>query len=85
LCISYESKDALWDKFRLRHNGEGSGSGLVEEDQPVRLSRGGPLAAHRFDAGPILFARQQGFLKRQPLRMSQRESEAAPPSRRRRR
>lgn len=45
----------------------GRGSGLVQEDQPVRLkphsrlARGCPFFARLFDVGPILFARQQGF------------------------
>ena len=45
----------------------GSGSGLVEKDQPMRLKPharlacGGPFRARRFDVGAILLACQQGF------------------------
>ena len=45
----------------------GCRSGLVEKDEPmrlkphVRLARGGPFFARRFDVGAILLARQQRF------------------------
>ena len=45
----------------------GGGSGLVEENEPMRLkphprlARGDPRLASFFDVGPILFARQQRF------------------------
>jgi hypothetical protein len=49
----------------------GCGSGLVDKDEPVRLkphvrlARGGPFFARRFDGGAILLACQQSFfLKR---------------------
>jgi hypothetical protein len=48
----------------------GCGSGLVDEDEPmrfkphVRLTWGGPFRARRFDVGAVLRARRKGFLKR---------------------
>ena len=45
----------------------GSGPGLVEKDEPIRLkpharlAGGGPFLARRFDVGAILLAGQQGF------------------------
>jgi hypothetical protein len=48
----------------------GARSGLVEKDQlmrlkpHLRLACGGPFPARCFDAGTVLLARQQVFLKR---------------------